>query len=363
MKYRKQIFLGLALFFSFFIGLINAEASEFNYSVTPVIPDNQIDKSKTYYDLLMSPGQSQTVEVQLQNDTENDLVIENSINSATTNLNGVVEYGANNIKADASLKYNLKDLATVDSEVTIPKKSGIVLSIKLTMPNEKIDGVIAGGITFKEKQADSTTATSSDEQGLAIKNEYSYVVAILLRQNETQLAPNLNLLDVTAGQVNSRNVINAQFQNPEATYLNQLKLENKVTKKGSSQVLFSSSADQLQMAPNSNFSYPISLNGKKLEAGTYTLNTVAYGGKSETGQYEVKNSDGETEKYQYKWEFTKDFTIKADEAKELNSKDVTIERDYTWLYILIGILILLVAGLIFWFLIAKKKKSKEEADE
>ncbi|MBS7577358.1 MULTISPECIES: DUF916 and DUF3324 domain-containing protein [unclassified Enterococcus] len=363
MKYRKPILLSLVLFFSLLIGLTKVKASEFNYSVTPVIPDNQIDKSKTYYDLLMSPGQSQTVEVQLRNDTENDLVIENSINSATTNLNGVVEYSDNNIKTDSSLKYNLKDLATVESEVTIPKKSSIILPIKLMMPNEKFDGIIAGGITFKEKPSDETTTASSDGRGVAIKNEYSYAVAVLLRQNEKQLAPELKLLDASAGQVNSRNVINAKFQNSKAAYLNQLKLENKITKKGSRKVLFSSEAEQLQMAPNSNFSYPISLNGEKLEAGVYTLNTVAYSGKSDTGQYEVKNSEGDIEKYQYKWEFTKDFKIEASEAKELNSNDVSIERDFTWLYLLIIILIALVIVIIFLFFRNKKKKSKAEINE
>ena len=36
----------------------------------------------------------------------------------------------------------------------------------------------------------------------------------------------------------------------------------------------------MQMAPNSHFSYPISLEGQKLEAGTYLLKSVAYSGKA-----------------------------------------------------------------------------------
>ena len=41
----------------------------------------------------MAPGAKQTVEIQLRNDTDEDITIENTVNSATTNLNGVVEYG------------------------------------------------------------------------------------------------------------------------------------------------------------------------------------------------------------------------------------------------------------------------------
>ncbi len=56
----------------------------------------------------MVPGAKQTVEIQLRNDTDEDITIENTVNSATTNLNGVVEYGQNGIKPDKTLRFNLK---------------------------------------------------------------------------------------------------------------------------------------------------------------------------------------------------------------------------------------------------------------
>ncbi len=113
----------------------------------------------------------------------------------------------------------------------------------------------------------------------------------------------------------------------------------------------------MQMAPNSNFSYPISLEGQRLEAGTYVLTSVAYGGKSEEGQYKVENEEGEEESYLYKWTFEKEFTVTGDVARDLNKKDVTIETDYTWLYFLIGGLLLLLAFLLLlWY--RRKKKMK-----
>ena len=63
MKKIKQL---LALLFAsifFFVPTIGT-ASEFNFAVNPVIPENQIDKEKTYFDLKMEPGAVQTVEVQ-----------------------------------------------------------------------------------------------------------------------------------------------------------------------------------------------------------------------------------------------------------------------------------------------------------
>lgn len=355
----KKINQLLALLFAsifFFVPTIGT-ASEFNFAVNPVIPENQIDKEKTYFDLKMAPGTVQTVEVQLRNDTDQEVVIAPVIASATTNLNGVVEYGENDIEADETLPYDMADLIEVEKEITIPKQSQITLPLKITMPSESFEGVIAGGLTLKETTEENATADSEEDQGLAIKNEYAYVVAILLRQNTAEVVPDLKLLDVGPGQVNSRNTINVTLQNPEAAYLNSLRLINEVKKKGDSDVLYSSDTSRMQMAPNSNFSYPISLEGQRLEAGTYVLNSVAYGGKSEEGQYKVENEEGEEESYLYKWTFEKEFTVTGDVARDLNQKDVTIETDYTWLYFLIGGLLLLLAFLLLlWY--RRKKKMK-----
>ncbi|HBM2518137.1 TPA: DUF916 and DUF3324 domain-containing protein [Enterobacter hormaechei subsp. xiangfangensis] len=358
----KKINQLLALLFAsifFFVPTIGT-ASEFNFAVNPVIPENQIDKEKTYFDLKMAPGTVQTVEVQLRNDTDQEVVIVPVIASATTNLNGVVEYGENDIEADETLPYDMADLIEVDEEITIPKQSQITLPLKITMPSESFEGVIAGGLTLKETIEETDTADSEEEQGLAIKNEYAYVVAILLRQNTTEVSPDLKLLDVGPGQVNARNTINVTLQNPEAAYLNSLRLINEVKKKGDSDVLYSSDTSRMQMAPNSNFSYPISLEGQRLEAGTYVLTSVAYGGKSDEGQYKIENEEGEEESYLYKWTFEKEFTVTGEVARDLNKKDVTIETDYTWLYFLIGGLLLLLALLLLlWY----RRKKKNETDE
>ncbi|MGM0172037.1 cell surface protein [Enterococcus mundtii] len=361
MKKRFILIVSLIVAMLSMVPVQSTFASEFNFAVTPVIPENQIDKEKTYFDLLMEPDKQQTIEVQLRNDTDNDITIETTINSATTNLNGVVEYGENKIEPDNSLVYNLKDYAKAEPEVTLPKHSEVTVPITVTMPAEKFDGVMAGGITFKEK-TDDTQSSSSEDKGLAIKNEYSYVVALLIRQNMTAIKPDLKATKVEPAQVNARNVINVHLQNPQAVYLNQLNVATTITKKGSAEVLYESQAESMQMAPNSHFAYPISLNGEKLEAGKYTMKMTAYGEKAEDGEYKVKTSNGSEETYKYKWEFEKDFEIKGEVARELNEKDVTIEQDNTWIYLLFGILLLLILLLLFIFWKRKKQKDEDESE-
>ncbi|MFJ6268306.1 DUF916 and DUF3324 domain-containing protein [Lysinibacillus xylanilyticus] len=316
-----------------------ASASKFNFGVYTVIPDNQIDKKKSYFNLKMEPNQKQTLTIQLKNDTEEDVVIEPIIHSATTNINGVVEYGPTSAERDSSLPYEIGDLIQTEKEITIPAKGSKDLQLNVTMPEEEFDGILAGGITLEEKK---TTSKNTEEttKGVSIENKYAYVVGITLQETDEIVKQDLQLHDIKAGQVNARNVINATLQNPTATYLNRFEVDAEVTKKGKTEVLYKSEKQDMQMAPNSNFEYPISLNGEKFKSGTYTL------------QVKAKSSEES-------WEFEKDFTIKGEEVKQFNATDVSIEGP-NYIAYLVGLLILLVAGLLLFIFYSKKKQKKQQ---
>ncbi|WP_254557574.1 WxL protein host-binding domain-containing protein, partial [Salmonella enterica] len=79
-------------------------------------------------------------------------------------------------------------------------------------------------------------------------------------------------------QVNYRNVINANLQNPMAGYLNQMYVQAEVKGLSNSKLSYKANKEMLQMAPNSNFDYPVSIgDGNKLEAGKYRLSMTVYG--------------------------------------------------------------------------------------
>ena len=117
----------------------------------------------------------------------------------------------------------------------------------------------------------------------------------------------------------------------------------------------------MQMAPNSNFNLSVPLKGERLKAGKYTMKIEAYGQKEENGDFAFKAKGNQKEEnYRYHWSLEKDFEIKADEAKKLNDSDVTIKKDYTWVYLLIGLLLLIL--LILFFVWRKKKNDKKAQD-
>ncbi|MDT1958939.1 DUF916 and DUF3324 domain-containing protein [Carnobacterium divergens] len=335
-KILKISTIMLMMLLSLVLFMQNTQASELNFAVEPVIPDNQRDKTKSYFDLHVQPNTEQIIEVNLRNDTDTEVTVEPSVHSATTNLNGVVEYGKVDEKKDKTLKYDLNDLVKVDKEIKIPSQSSIKVPMKIQIPEEKFDGILAGGITFKEKEKENKN--DSSQNGLSIENKYAYVVALVLNESDTELKSDLQLKKVFPDQVNSRNVINATIQNTQAKYVNQLKIEAKVTKKNSDKILYTSKKEQMQMAPNSTFNYPISLDSKPLKSGQYTLKMSAY------------SKDDE-------WHWDENFTIKNSVAKKLNKKDVSIEHHNAVLYTLILVILLIVIMLIILF---KKNKNRKK---
>ncbi|MBC6499396.1 DUF3324 domain-containing protein [Weissella confusa] len=60
-----------------------------------------------YYDLNVEPGQEQNLEMTLMNDGDKPMRVHVSANPASTNDNGVIEYGKNNIAVDKSLTANV----------------------------------------------------------------------------------------------------------------------------------------------------------------------------------------------------------------------------------------------------------------
>lgn len=345
---QKKKLISAFIIFSSIIGFTSkqVEASELKFSVEPVIPENQKDNGHTYFDLNVQPKQKQTLKIHMRNDTEEEVVVLPSIHTATTNINGVVEYGESNSQVDDTVQYKLEDIVKpAVKEVKIPAKGATDLELNITMPEKAFSGILAGGITLAEKDMDTKEKTDNDQsKGLAIENKYAYVVAIVLNESDKKIDSELKLTDVEPGQVNARNVINATIQNTQPKYMNQLSVDTKITKKGEKDIIYSSKKEGVQMAPNTSFAYPVSLDGEKLNPGKYTLTMDAAAMKQT-------------------WHFKKEFEIKADVAKKLNKSDVSIEKESNFLiYLIIAILLLLIIILLI-ILLVKKRKEKQQAQK
>ncbi|MGX7148152.1 DUF916 and DUF3324 domain-containing protein [Enterococcus ureasiticus] len=328
---------------------LETEAAGVNYSVRTIIPDNQIDQKKTYFDLRMAPNQKQTVKVELTNKSDQEATIDIHIANGMTNINGVIDYKTDKeVSFDKTLKYPMTSIATVASSVKIPANETIELPIELKMPKDEYNGMLAGAIVFYQKgQEEDEKDKEKEEAGsMGVHNEFQHQVGLVLSENDNPVKPDLKLQSVKASQVNYRNVVEAKLQNPEPMVMDELKIEAKVSPKGSDKVVYADTKENMRMAPNSMMDYPIWLGSKPFQAGNYTLKltaTAANGGK---------------------WSFNQNFTITRKEADKLNKKSaVELDELTNWpLYIIIGSIVVIILAII-GFLIARHKinKAKQEA--
>jgi hypothetical protein len=317
---------------------VEEESSSFSYKV--ILPENQHSKEVSYFDLRVTPSQEQTVIIKMTNSSEKEITVEVSLNSAKTNTNGVVEYGPSELKKDSSLKYDFADIATGEKTVKIPAKQTIDYKLNIKMPNASFDGVISGGIYMIEKG-------QIDGQKAMIKNEYGYLVGMLLTETDTVIKPELSLNKVYAQQQNYRNAVFVNFSNTNPAYVDKMTLEGQITKKGSKEVLYDTKQNNMRMAPNSQINFPILMNGEKMIPGDYDahiLITTENGGK---------------------WEWNQSFTITDEEADKFNKEDVSLlqENSINWwiiLIIVIGIMMLGVIIFIILHIIGKKNKKRKK---
>lgn len=308
-------------------------------SIQAVIPENQRDLSKTYFDLRMTPGQEQIIEVVLINNSDEEIIVEVETNDATTNSNGIVEYTKIEGNRDPSLKYGFSDIAETETEVVIAPHTSENASIKLKMPDEEFDGEILGGLYIKEKNQNSKA--SQNEDGSAVVNSFAYNIGVLLTENDNTVKPILNLKEVKAGQINLRNVIQANFQNPQATIITNLSFDVKVYRKGDEKPIIAQTSDGNRMAPNSNFDFGIDMKNQAFSAGTYILKGEATNGNEE-------------------WQFEKEFTITSDEAKDYNKIAVELEDTFPWFWIIAISILLFIALVVAIFLFRKVKRQNEQ---
>jgi len=338
LKDTKWLLLLLSFILILFPVVALAEEGTLNFYATPEFPESQVEGSNSYFDLNLQAGEIENLTLKLQNATSETIQVQVTPHTAYTNVHGVVEYGKDAEEPDASLSYSLDELIGPSGVIELAGNETKTITVPLHMPEESFEGFLAGGLRItevKEEQEENT----NNEEGLAIKNEFAYVVGVVVSNSRTSIQPDLDLLDVFADQLNYRNVISATIQNFTPTFVNRMEVEATVQRVGEDEVLYEDSEEMMQMAPNSNFNFPISLQGDRFQSGEYVLNLKATSGEEE-------------------WVWERTFTIEANEARALNQADVTIGSSLNWWMIGAIILIILLLGIVL-YLIIQKKKDKE----
>ncbi|WP_086313722.1 hypothetical protein A5821_001255 [Enterococcus sp. 7F3_DIV0205] len=341
MRNVKTMVYSLFLSILFFIG-IPASAADMEYSISANIPENQVDKSQTYFDLRMKPGQKQDLSLNISNAGDKEITLNVIPNVATTNQNGVIDFSEKDKEIDSSLKYPLTKLLSKEQKVTLAPKEKKVVSFSLQMPEEEFSGKIVGG--FYVYKDESGEKERKSEGGVQITNKYAMVVGVQLTEKDDSVVPELKLNTIQPSLLNYRTAVTANLQNTQPTFVNDLKVVAKVSKKGATEVIHQTTKEELAMAPNSNFDFPISWDNQELAPGKYSLDLVA------------SNKDKE-------WRFQKDFEIKAKEVKKLNEEAIEVKKEPNYWAIggIVASIVIVIAAVIILIVKIRKEKKRKEA--
>ncbi|BDZ32249.1 DUF916 and DUF3324 domain-containing protein [Lactiplantibacillus sp. WILCCON 0030] len=339
----KKLLLSLTVIIGvIFGGLTVAHAENLNYTVSADLPQNQLNSKVSYFDLKVTPGQKQDLTIRIKNSDSQAHKYVITPNRATTNDNGVIDYSQSKAKADASLKFDLKSALSKSQTVSVPAKSTKAVTFKLTVPKKGFEGIALGGINVVQE----TTASKKKSSGMTIENQYAYVIGLQLQEQAKVTAkPKMKLLGVKAKQVNYRNYVTANLQNNQPVIMHGLKIKSYVTNAGGTKKVVTADKENLAMAPNSNFNFAIGDGTKALKAGNYTLHLTAT-----------------AEKGNYKWAFTRNFTISEQKAKELNKTAVGQEKqtNYFWWFVGFGVVIVALLGLVIWLLLKNRRHDEKQ---
>lgn len=311
------------------------EASEVDqdvvgYSVEAVLPDNQRDGGNSYFDLLVEPEETYKLEVVIYNHQDQNLVVDITPTTASTNRNGLIVYEPQE-EYDNSLTYPISELISIDEEqVTVPANESKVVATTLQMPEKAFEGSLLGGLEFKKVINDETT-----NQSVQINNQYAYVIGLQVTEDEAKIAPNLNLLGIEPALVNHHTAVVAQIQNNQPVIISGLSMEAEVYREGENEPIKTASLENALFAPNSTMDFTIDWENAYLEPGNYRLKMYA------------SNKD-----HEWKWDET--FTISEEQSK-ISDEAVELEKE-NWLLPAIFIAIIVILLIIIGILLYKYKK-------
>ncbi|EOL45215.1 DUF916 and DUF3324 domain-containing protein [Enterococcus caccae] len=339
MKKRSLVFLFLSFFAVMLLSQTTVFADDMNFSVEANIPENQIDKSQTYFDLRMKPDQKQEISITLKNGSDVPATIAVIPHTAVTNQNGVIDY-SKELTKDSSLKHEFTDLISGETEYKLGPKETKKAVFYLKMPKEPFQGTILGGFRIQKVQKEDE---QNKNQSVQIKNQYAYVIGTKLTETDDTVTPELKLNDITPTLQNYHTAVSANLQNTQPVIISGLEVNAQISKKKGQEVLHETNKSDMSMAPNSNFDYTVDWDDQELKAGAYHLSITA------------------KDNHKHEWKFEKDFEIKAKDVKPLNKEAIELSRDYTlWIGLGICFIVFGVSSLILFFKRRKKRIEKEK---
>ncbi|MGG5371385.1 DUF916 and DUF3324 domain-containing protein [Enterococcus sp. AZ196] len=310
------------------------------FQVQSVLPENQINDRVSYYHLLVHPGQTQTIELKIMNNSPETQHYTVEVIRAATNKNGLITYDERDKRPDESMRLPITDVAQPRSnEVSVKSYSEGKAEIDLSIPNDQpFEGILLGGIRVSLKEG----STEDSETGLSVKNTYGYAIGMVLTEDEKNSIygePELKLTTVKPEVNYGSKILEASIQNPEPVSIKDATVEGKIISKRTNKSVAEGKLKNVSIAPNSVFPFHIDWGMNQIVAGEYTLKGIARIGDK-------------------KWQFEQNFTISSKIAKKMNEQTVFKIIIPDWWMHTAYILIMVTVGVLVFLIVRLVKRTK-----
>lgn len=338
----KKVLLSLLLAVALVLPSTNAvfaDANPNDFSVNPVLPNNQKKGVEGYYDLIVKPGDKQTLTLQINNGSDKKATYEVYANPAFTSDGGSIDYSKRTKKVDSTVPFNFRDAVTLKTnKYTVAAKSSIKVPIEVSIPNQDWKGRVIGGINIQKTGDGTQTKTDGNA---ALNTKIAYSVAVILQTKEEQITPDLKYLKTGPAKVNGYAVIQETFRNPTATIIPDLEFKSVIKKDGKKYI--TNTSNKYTVAPNTKFHVNLGMDGQRIEPGTYTVKITATSGKF------------------YKWVFEDKFTIKASEADKINKNAIFPKKEGPNIWLIIAIVVAIIAIILLIIVIVRQNNQKNKS--
>ncbi|MHC5372246.1 DUF916 and DUF3324 domain-containing protein [Enterococcus sp. LJL120] len=312
-----------------------------DYSIKAILPENQVNNELSYFDLRMEPNSIQTIEVQVNNFSDETQKYFVEVNTAQTNGNLLIDYGNSEIPENSPNQLPISEFIQYPKEIEIPPQKAGVVSFEINVPSEGFDGIKLAGIHIKKD------FSKEDKNENQISSQYDYVLGLVVSENDNSVTPDIVFKGINPENVTNNAAITVQLENPTTTSIKNITMTGNIYLENSNTPMLSREITNGSVAPESVFDV-FFFNGdtgttKPLQAGEYLL------------ELSLQDNQGN------QWVFNEIFNITTKQAQQVNNQVFTTETDNIMLYVIIGILFALIffGGIVILIKHNRKKQQQK----
>ncbi|WP_445448417.1 WxL protein peptidoglycan domain-containing protein [Enterococcus faecalis] len=353
MKKVSKKKLKIVLFFSAFLLsmltngtlpiIVNAESNQeqLSYEVKPLLEKEQTDSSLDYFYYQVAPNEQKKIAVEIKNHAKKPQTFNVEFNRANTNGNGMIDYSLNKkIKEyEGTSKIDIQQLVDKPNQkVTVEANSSKTVTFHLTLPKNRYEGILLGGI-YVTLINDMSQKKSQQSEGIELQHTLAYAIAVMLQEEIPYQGGNqLNVDSLNIAEKDNQSILKIDMQNPKPNVLNKVKMTIKIYREGEDQLYSEMVQENMNFAPEDWFSLEVPWAREKIQSGRY--------------EAQLLFSSGENN-----WAFKKKFSVTQDEIKQIEKKLISQDkRPISKLNIYIFITLMTIIVILLILLLVKKRK-------